>query len=107
MLFAIIRHDKPDSFDLRRAVRPDHLIYLESVMHCIAFGGALLNEHGQQTGSVLFVDVADRAAAEMFAATDPFVAAGLFAVTTIAPFRHVFSDGARVDALAPVPGSAR
>lgn len=96
MLFAVIRYDKPDSVALRLAARPRHLEYLEKVTHCIAYGGALLDDHGQQIGSILIVDVADRQTAEQFAATDPFVEADLFATTHILPFRQVFLDGARL-----------
>jgi uncharacterized protein YciI len=96
MLFAVIRHDKPGSFALRQSERPRHLVYLERVTRCIASGGALLDDNGQQNGSILIIDVADRAAAEEFAATDPYVAAGLFASTQITAFRSVFRDGARI-----------
>ena len=68
---------------------------LERVTARITTGGALLDDQGQQIGSILIIDVPDRAAAEEFAATDPFVPAGLFASTHIAPFRQVFRDGAR------------
>ena len=97
MLFAVIRHDKPDSFALRQATRPKHLEYLSKVMPKITSGGGLLADNGQQIGSVLIIDVADRAAAEEFAATDPFEAAGLFETTHIMPFRAVFKDGTRID----------
>ncbi len=96
MLFAVIRLDKPNSVALRQSARPKHLIYLEQVMPCITTGGALLDEQGQQIGSILIIDVADRAAAEEFAVTDPFVSADLFATTYIAPFRTVFKDGGRI-----------
>lgn len=96
MLFTVIRHDKPNSVGLRQSQRPKHLIYLERVTPCITSGGALLDDEGQQIGSILIIDVADRAAAEEFAATDPFVEAGLFARSYIAPFRPVFKDGARI-----------
>jgi uncharacterized protein len=96
MLFAVIRHDKPGGFGLRQSERPKHLVYLERVTSCIASGGALLDDSGQQNGSILIIDVADRAAAEEFAATDPYVAAGLFASTYISAFRPVFKDGARI-----------
>ena len=96
MLFSVIRIDKPNSVALRQSTRPKHLVYLEQVMACITTGGALLDDQGQQIGSILIIDVADRAAAEEFAATDPFVSAGLFASTHIAPFRQVFKDGARI-----------
>lgn len=96
MLFAVIRHDKPNSFGLRQSERPKHLIYLEGVMSCITSGGAMLDADGRQNGSILIIDVADRAAAEDFAARDPYVAAGLFASTQIDAFRPVFQDGARI-----------
>ena len=96
MLFTVIRHDRPNSVGLRQSERPRHLIYLERVTACITSGGALLDDKGQQIGSILIIDVADRAAAEEFAATDPYVEAGLFASTHIAPFRPVFKDGARI-----------
>ena len=96
MLFTVIRHDRPNSVGLRQSERPKHLIYLERVTPCITSGGALLDDKGQQIGSILFIDVADRVAAEEFAATDPYVEAGLFASTSIAPFRPVFKDGARI-----------
>jgi uncharacterized protein len=96
MLFAVIRLDRPNSVALRQSTRPKHLVYLEQVMACITTGGALQDEQGQQIGSILIIDVADRAAAEEFAATDPFVSADLFATTFIAPFQPVFKDGTRI-----------
>jgi uncharacterized protein len=96
MLFAVIRHDKPNSIALRLATRPRHLDYLEKVTHCIAYGGALLDDSSQQIGSILIIEVPDRQAAERFVAADPFVEAGLFAATHILPFRQVFQDGARL-----------
>ena len=96
MFFAVIRHDKPNSVGLRQSERPKHLVYLERVTPCITSGGALLDDEGQQIGSILIIDVVGRAAAEEFAATDPYVEAGLFACSYIAPFRPVFKDGARI-----------
>ena len=97
MLFAVIRNDKPDCVGLRQSARPRHLEYLQDVIGLIRSGGAILNDDGQQVGSILFIDVANRAAAEEFAARDPFVDAGLFASTHIVPFRMVFADGLRID----------
>jgi uncharacterized protein len=97
MLFTVIRHDKPGCVGLRQAARPRHLEYLKDVMSLIRSGGAILNDDGQQVGSILFIEVANRAAAEDFAARDPFVEAGLFASTQIVPFRMVFADGVRID----------
>jgi uncharacterized protein YciI len=94
MIFAVIRHDKPNSLALRQSERPEHLKYLATVLEKIVYGGALLNDHGEQDGSVLIIDVADRAAAEAFAVADPYVDNGLFSVTLVEQFRPVFKNGA-------------
>jgi len=94
MLFAVTRHDKPNSLDLRLSERPRHLGYLETVLDKIMYGGALLDDAGKQIGSILIIDVPDAAAADAFAIADPYVDAGLFATTSIRQFRLVFKDGA-------------
>ncbi len=94
MLFAVIRHDKPSSQELRLSERPRHLDYLETVLDKIMYGGALLNDEGKQIGSILIIDVADKAAADAFAIADPYVDAGLFASTSVHHFRQVFESGA-------------
>jgi uncharacterized protein YciI len=93
MLFAVIRHDHPDSLLLRMSVRPRHLEYLQTVIHKIMYGGALLDGQSKQIGSVLIIDVASQAEADAFADADPFVEADLFAGSTVEPFRLVFRDG--------------
>ncbi|HEX3574666.1 MAG TPA: YciI family protein [Rhodopila sp.] len=93
MLFAVIRHDKPNSLGLRLSERPRHLEYLATVLDKIIYGGALLDDEGKQIGSMLIIDVADKAAADAFAVADPYVDAGLFASTSVRQFRQVFKDG--------------
>jgi uncharacterized protein YciI len=44
-------------------------------------------EGGDPRGSMLIVEAADVAAAEAFAAGDPFAVAGLFERTTVEPWR--------------------
>jgi uncharacterized protein YciI len=94
MLFVITCLDKPESLALRQATRPTHLDYLAT--QPVMYGGPLLDDAGQPCGSMLVVDVADHAAAAVFAANDPYAEAGLFASTTIRGFRAVFKDGAAV-----------
>ncbi len=94
MLFAVIRHDKPNSLGLRLSERPKHLEYLKGVIDKIMDGGSLLDDEGKQVGSVLIIDVEDEAAATEFAVADPYVQAGLFANTSIQRFRPVFKEGA-------------
>jgi uncharacterized protein len=94
MLFAVIRHDHPDSLSLRMSARPKHLEYLQTVLHKIMYGGALLDRQGKQIGSMLIIEAADQAEADAFANADPFVEANLFASSTVEAFRPVFQDGA-------------
>jgi uncharacterized protein YciI len=93
MLFAIICTDKPASLELRLATRPTHLAYLTTYKEKLVQAGPLLDVEGRPCGSLLLVDVADRAEAEGFAAGDPYAKAGLFESTVIRPYRTVFKDG--------------
>ena len=91
MLFHLFCTDKPDSLQLRLKTRPDHLSYLESFNDHLVFGGPRFGEDGETPiGGVLIVDLEDRAAAEDFAANDPYAKVGLFQSVTIAPVKQVF-----------------
>jgi uncharacterized protein YciI len=93
MLFALICTDKPKNLDLRLATRPQHLAYLETYKSKIVTAGALLDADGRPGGSLLIIDVADRAEAEGFAESDPYHKSGLFESVLIRPYRQVFRDG--------------
>ena len=87
MLFALICDDKPGGIEIRKANRPDHLAYLKE-SGVVVQAGPFLDETGAMTGSLVVVDVADRAAAEAWAAADPYARAGLFARVTIRPWHR-------------------
>ena len=96
MLFAIVCTDRPASLDLRLATRPNHVAFLTTYASKIVHGGPLLDPEGRPCGSLLIVDVEDRAAAEGFAMQDPYAQANLFESTVIRGFRTVFRDGEAV-----------
>lgn len=96
MLFTIICHDKPDHLALRMSTRPDHIAYAGQFTPDLVVAGPLLDEAGQSIGSMFVMECVNRAAAEAFAAADPYAKAGLFASTTILGYRLVFKDGAPV-----------
>ena len=96
MLFAIVCEDKPAALELRLATRPTHLEYLDSQGEALVQAGPVLDAEGKPCGSVLIVEAADQAAAEAFAAADPYAQAGLFAKVSIRPFRQVYAGGQRV-----------
>jgi len=78
MQFVIHCHDKPDaarSAELRAA----HLDYLDRHRNNIVARGPLLDDDGVKTiGSVLILDVADKAQAEAFWSGEPFNRAGVY-----------------------------
>jgi uncharacterized protein YciI len=82
MQFVIHCHDKPDGDARRAALRDAHLNYLQDHKEIIVARGVLLEDDGVKTiGSVLILDVADKAAANAFWADEPFNRAGVYEST--------------------------
>ena len=94
MLFVLLYWDKPGRFALRQQTRPAHLAYIKAHERQVRHGGPLLDDAGQPIGSLLVIEAPDRAAAEAFAANDPYVQAGLFESVVIRATRIVVKDGA-------------
>ena len=89
MLYIIYQEDRPDGASVRAAQREAHFAYLEKHKDVIVLGGALLAEDGAtRTGSVLVINVPDRAAAEAFSRDEPFRKAGLFSSVRISRMRR-------------------
>ena len=89
MYFHIQCVDKPNSSELRAATRDEHIAYLKGSGVKVAFAGPTTDEADEVvTGSVLVIEAADRAAAEGWAAGDPYAKAGLFSSTTVTPIRN-------------------
>lgn len=87
-LFALICTDKPGHIETRKANREAHLAYLKDT-GCVAQAGPFLSGAGEMTGSLVVLDLADRAAAESWAAGDPYAKAGLFADVRIEEWKKV------------------
>jgi len=92
MLFALICTDKPDSVDLRMAVRPDHLKHLEGLGAALKAAGPFTDDEGKPTGSLVIIEAADRAAARALAEADPYARAGLFATVEIRPWKWLIKN---------------
>lgn len=92
MPFVIIELDKPDSQELRAALKPAHLAYLTQRQEMMLAGGALLDEDGNAIGGLIIVDTDDRQVAEAFADEDPFQQGGLLASAQVMPWRKSFFD---------------
>jgi uncharacterized protein YciI len=92
MLFAVLCKDKPGHLDVRLANREAHLSYIrEKWISRIVTAGPLFGPDGQSmAGSLLILDVADRAEAESYLAGDPYGKAGLFESCDVWPYKKVF-----------------
>ncbi|MEL6679892.1 MAG: YciI family protein [Pseudomonadota bacterium] len=88
MLYAIICTDKPDHLAVRMENRPAHVDYLKS-SGVVAQAGPFLDGAGDMSGSLVIIDVADTAAAQAWAADDPYAQAGLFADVRIEAWNRV------------------
>ncbi len=87
MLFAVICTDKPDALDLRMETRPAHLDYLKST--AVVQAGPFLNAEDKPIGSLVVIEAGDRAAAESWAANDPYAKAGLFSDVRVEKWNKV------------------
>ena len=88
MRFAIITRDKPGALQIRLDTREAHLAYIEQT-GVVEMAGPFLDADGSMTGSLILLDVPDRAAAEAWAAKDPYAKAELFAKVRIEHWKKV------------------
>lgn len=89
MLYVIHCVDKENHLAVRMENRPTHVEYLKSFGDKLFAAGPTLDEAGNMNGSVVILDLEDRAAAAEFAANDPYAKAGLFSQVTIDQWKKV------------------
>lgn len=86
-LFVFQGLDKAGALDLRKATRPAHLAWIESLHPRVKVGGPLLSDDGETpVGSLLVIEAETLAAARAILAEDPYERAGLWASTRVQPF---------------------
>lgn len=90
MYFVIYCVDKPEHGPVRAENRPAHVEYLKAQGDKILVAGPTTSEDGEaMTGSVIIIDFANIAEAEVFAEKDPYNKAGLFENVAIKPWKKV------------------
>ena len=97
MLYAIISQDIENSLEKRLGARPAHLERLQELLNegrLILAGPhpAIDNDDPGQagfTGSLVVAEFGSLADAEVWAAADPYVDAGVYASVSVKPFRKV------------------
>jgi uncharacterized protein len=87
-MFVIVALDKPGARELRAANRQAHLDYADAT-GAVVMAGPFLDADGGMTGSLLILDLPDMAAAEAWAAADPYAKAGLFESVSIRAWKKV------------------
>lgn len=94
MLFAITSMDKPNSRELRLATREKHLAYGKDNAEGgqLRLGGPFLDMDGNMIGSFIILEAGSLEAAERWAANDPYMKAGLFASSTVQPWRATINN---------------
>ena len=86
-LFVLHCVDKPNALEVRMGAREAHLAYVGGKRDVLKPGGPMLDEAGSMAGSLMIVDVPDKAAAEAFSAADPYTRAGLWSRVDITAFK--------------------
>lgn len=88
MLVALKAQDKAGALQTRKDNRDAHLAYLKET-GVVSQAGPLLDDAGQMCGSLVILDVEDMAAAEAWAANDPYAKAGLFESVSLTQWNKV------------------
>ncbi|WCR02428.1 YciI family protein [Paracoccus saliphilus] len=86
-LFAVICRDKPGALQTRLDTREAHLAHIRN-SGIVAMAGPLI-ENEEMRGSLVILDAPDLAAAEDWAANDPYKSAGLFDSVQVTEWKKV------------------
>ena len=88
-MFCLICKDKPNHVQLRMYNRPAHIEYVLSAGIVAAAGPFTSDDNETMIGTMMLLNVDSRAAAEEFAANDPYAQAGLFDSVEVFPWKHL------------------
>lgn len=89
-LYIITCIDKANGLAVRLANRQAHLDFAKGWTDKMLVGGPLLSDDGEQMqGSMLILDVEDRAEVDRFIAEDPYGKAGLFESVSVRRYKKV------------------
>ena len=97
MLYMILGQDVDDSLNRRLAARPEHLARLQALQEQgrLIMAGPLpaidSPDPGEAgfSGSLIVAEFVSLEAAEIWAAADPYMAAGVYEHVTVKPFKQV------------------
>lgn len=89
-MFVVHCQDKPGALQIRLDNRAAHLDFLKANLDKVVMAGPVqTDDRTGMVGSVLVLDIAERAELDAFLAGDPYAKAGLFAAVTVLPYKKV------------------
>lgn len=91
MLFLVHTYDREGGLDIRLANREAHVGWLKAAGARIKAAGPWMNDEDAMAGSLLIVEMDDRAALDTWLATDPYALANLFSRVEAAPYKWVIN----------------
>jgi uncharacterized protein len=83
MLFIVSGRDHENGLEHRLQIRPRHRAHYEALGEDLVLSGPYLDDKGDPIGSMIVIRRESQAAAEAYAAADPFVTEGVFASLTV------------------------
>ncbi len=89
MYYAIVCMDRPNVGELRERTRPSHGEYLKEHGDKMHIGGPFEDDNGNIVGTLLIVNVEDRAAAQAFTDNEPLHKAGVFESVVVRRWRQM------------------
>ena len=96
MQFIITAHDGENMLEKRMAVRPRHLEGMAKLGKHIVLAGGLLDAEGKMKGSVLILDLEDRAALDDYLKNEPYVMEHVWEKIEIETVNVVIVNGEKV-----------
>ncbi len=93
MLFAVIFEDHADKLEVRRALLPDHIAWLDQHRAQVLVGGSLCETvDANPVGGLWIAEASDRAEIEELLQSDPFYTGGLRKNWVIRHWTKAFPD---------------
>jgi len=92
MEFILYCIDKPGRAAMRSTLRVPHLAHIAMLQPVFRFGGPMMDETSQVRGSLMILDLPDRAALDAHMRADPFFGSDLFESVTVWTTRQVIPE---------------
>ena len=96
MQFIITAHDGENMLEKRMAVRPRHLEGMAKLGKHIVLAGGLLDDAGKMKGSVLILELEDRAALDDYLKNEPYVVEHVWEKIEVETVNVVIVNGKKV-----------